>query len=211
MKKIIFIVSILFFANDINAQQAFGLDLGVGIKGGLNAQKIKGDGLKGTYETGPHLGAFAHLNKRKIGIQIEAVWTQNTVTSDSSFYGLYKQYYNRIYDSLTVGTFRFQTISIPILLNLKVTQKAWIQLGPQFIANVSMADKNNILQSGINIIKKQNYNFITGLWFQFGGKSPLIRVNAGARMIFGLNNINNLSNYEVWTSQMFQLHLGLSY
>lgn len=210
MKKIIVAILFLFCVNDISAQ-AFGLDLGIGLKGGLSAQKIKGDGLKGTYNTSPHLGAFAHLNKKRIGAQIEAVWTQNTVTTDSTFYGLYKQYYKNIYDSLTIGSFKFQTISIPILLNIKMTQKVWIQLGPQFVGSVSMADKKDILKSGTDIIKQQNYNFITGLWFKFGGDSPLLKINAGIRAIFGLNNLNALNTYEVWTNQLFQIHLGISY
>lgn len=191
--------------------QAFGSDLSVGVKGGANVQKISGDGLKGAYSTGPHLGAFAHLNKRKVGIQIEAVWTQNQITTDSTFYGLYKQYYNNVDDSLNVGSFRFNNVSIPILLNLKLTQKAWIQVGPQFLGNVSMVDKDKLLKSGVDIIKRQNYNFITGLWFQFGGKAPLLKVNAGIRAIFGLNNMNALSNYQVWLNQMYQIHIGIGY
>jgi hypothetical protein len=204
--KSILILSFIFSTYVVAA-----LDLSFGLKGGLQAQKMNGDGLKNVYSTGPQVGAFINLNKHRIGLQLETVWTQNEITTDSSFYGLYKQYYKRINDSLTVGNFRFQTISLPILLNIKLTQKFWLQIGPQYSANVSVVDKSELLESGIKILNNNNYNFIGGFWYQSGGDSHSLKLNMGARIIVGLNNLNTINTYEVWTNQIFQVHLGISY
>jgi hypothetical protein len=72
-------------------------------------------------------------------------------------------------------------------------------------------DKNKILKSGIEVISQNSYDVIGGLWVQFGGKSPLLRVNAGIRYIWGISNINNLIRERSWTNQMIQLHVGISY
>jgi hypothetical protein len=97
------------------------------------------------------------------------------------------------------------------LLNIKLTQWLWLQAGPQFNANVSVADKNHIIKSGVDIINKQSYSAVGGIWIQFGGNAPLLRVNLGARYIAGLDNLNSLNNKEIWKNQMVQLHLGISY
>ena len=211
MKNRFLLKSSLFFVFIFSTYFVSALDLTFGVKGGLEGQKMKGDGLKNTYSTGPLAGAFVNLNKHRIGIQLESIWTQNEITTDSSFYGLYKQYYKRINDSLKVGNFRFQTISLPILLNIKLTQKFWLQLGPQYSSNVSIVDKSDLIESGMKIIKNNNYNLIGGFWYQTGGQSHSLKLNMGARIIVGLNNINTINTYEVWTNQIFQVHLGISY
>jgi hypothetical protein len=211
MKRIILLFIVVFISCIVVAKPKFGIDLGVGIKGGLNLNKMTGLGLKQEFHTDPHGGFFVFLNKRSAGVQLEAVWTQNHITTDSSFKGLYQQYLNQANDSLNAASFKFNTISLPFLLNIKLTQFLWIQLGPQFSANISVADKSEIVKSGLNIIAQQNYSAVGGLWFQFGGKAPLIRVNAGARYVVGLTNINSLSPNTEWQNQMLQLHIGLSY
>jgi hypothetical protein len=211
MKNRFLLKSTLLLTFILSSHLVGALDLSFGVKGGLQAQKMNGDGLKNVYSTGPLAGAFINLNKHRIGLQLESIWSQNEITTDSSFYGLYKQYYNRINDSLKVGNFRFQTISLPILLNIKLTQKFWLQLGPQYSSNVSIIDKSDLIESGIKILKNNNYNFIGGFWFQTGGESHSLKLNMGARIIVGLNNINTINTYEVWTNQIFQVHLGISY
>lgn len=201
----------LFVAAGMNAKQKFGVDLGVGVKGGLNVNRMNGKGWTQAYHTDPLVGFFAHLNKRRIGVQVEALWNTNTLVSDSSFHRLFQQYYNNAIDSLEEGSFRFSMISIPLLLNLKLTQHIWLQLGPQFMGAVSMTDKNHILKSGVDIIEKKNMNMVGGVWYQFGGEAPLLRVNAGLRFVAGLNNMNSIYQTSIWKSQMIQLHIGISY
>ncbi|HQW47071.1 MAG TPA: hypothetical protein PLZ98_08340, partial [Chitinophagaceae bacterium] len=130
---------------------------------------------------------------------------------DSSFKGLYNQYIQNFDDSLTGESFKFSSISLPFLLNIKLTQWLWLQAGPQFNANINVADKNKIIKSGLNIINQQSYSAVGGVWIQFGGKAPLLRVNMGARYIAGLNSLNALSKTQVWKNQLIQVHLGISF
>lgn len=207
----LFFLSCLGYFSPSLGKQKFGVDLGIGVKGGLNFNKFSAAGFKSVFQTDPHAGFFLHFNKRHFGVQLEAVWTQTQITTDSTFEGLYNQYMHQAIDSLNQASFKFSTISLPILLNLKMTQKVWIQLGPQFNANVGVTDKNNIIRSGKSIIAQQNYSVVGGVWIQFGGNAPLVRVNLGARFVYGLTNLNNMSMNPLWNNRMLQIHLGLSY
>lgn len=211
MNKMLLFLAIIILPTQLLAREKFGIDLGIGAKAGLTFNKVKGYGWRDIYKTNPHAGFFANLNKRRIGIQLEAVWSQSTMVTDTSFHGVYQQYYRNIEDSLTVGSFKFQSITIPILLNIKLSQFLWIQLGPQFNANVSVIDKNKLLKSGLDIVNQNSYDVMSGLWFQFGGKAPLFRVNAGIRYIWGISNLNNLISERNWSNQMVQVHIGISY
>lgn len=202
---------LMVFLIPANALPKLGGSIGAGVKGGLNVNRMIGKGISGEYHTDPHLGLFLYLNKKHLGLQVEAVWSQNRIISDTSFYRLYKAYYNSLSDSLKEGSFRFSNISIPILLNLKWNQHIWFQIGPQFMGNVGMADKNEVLKSGVRILEQKNMNLVTGLWMQFGGDSKMMRVNAGLRYIFGLSNMNNIYTTSQWKAQMIQLHLGFSF
>lgn len=211
MKKIIFFLMLSLFSISSYSKQNYGVDFNIGVKAGLNFNKVQGKGWQDLFKTNPHAGFFMNLNKRKIGLQIEAVWTQNNMAIDSTFHGLYQQYYRIAEDSLSYGTFRFQTISIPLLVNFKFSQKLWFQLGPQFSSTVSTLDKNKIIKSGVDVIKKNAANFVAGIWVQLGGDNPLLHVNFGARYIWGVSSINNLTNSNKWHNQQIQLHIGISY
>ncbi len=214
MKKILLFTLLLIACFSMQAKEKFGIDLGVGIKAGLNFNKVVASEWKDEFRTDPHAGFFVFVNKYRLGVQLEALWTQNHMTTDSSFYSLYKDYWNQGVDSLNNGTFRFSTISIPILLNIKLSQFLWLQGGPQYSANVNVVDKNKILKSGQDIIKAGNFNLVGGLWLQFGGKAPLLRVNAGIRYVSGINNVSNLESVKgksEWKNQMIQVHVGINY
>jgi hypothetical protein len=214
MKNIIFILFIVTVL-PAQAKQRYGIDLAVGLKGGVNMNQMTGKGLKNVYSTDPHLGFFAHLNKKRIGIQVESVWSQNRIVTDSTFYGFYKQHFRSVSDSLSAGRFRFQTLAIPVLLNIKLHERIWVQVGPQFTSHVNLLDKNKILKSGIVVIEDGAVNGVAGIWLQFGGKNPVLHMNAGARFIMGVNNmselVTNAGNVEKWRNQMIQIHLGVSY
>lgn len=209
----IFLFQFLFIFNEtLSAREKFGLDLNIGLKAGLNFNRVSGKGWDEIYKTNPHAGLFVYLNKRRIGIHVESVFSQNSMTTDSSFYGLYKQFYNNALDSLSTGSFRFQTVSIPILVNLKVTQFLWLQLGPQYNANVSVIDRRQLLKTGLDIVSQNSFDMVSGLWLQLGSKkSPVFKVNAGLRYIWGISNLNNVLSNNAWKNQSVQLHIGINY
>lgn len=204
-------MAILCLTLTVTARQTFGLDLGIGAKAGLNFNRINGKGWMNDYRTNPHAGFFVFLNKKRIGVQVEAIWAQTSTVSDTSFRRLFQQYYNNALDSLEEGSFRFNTISIPLMVNFKLTQKLWLQVGPQYQGTVSMIDKNKLLKSGVDIVKRSNYNMIVGGWLQLGGDAPVVRINTGVRYVFGLNNMNQILTSSIWKTQMVQLHIGITY
>lgn len=215
MKYYVTLFLVSFISIHALSKEKFGIDVGIGAKGGLNFNKVVASEWKDQYSTDPHAGLFVFVNSARLGVQVEAIWSQSHITTDSSFYGLYQQYYNQISDSADKGTFQFTTISIPLLINLKLAQFLWIQGGPQYTANVSMIDKNELLKSGQNIIKQNNFNVLGGLWFELGRRSQSIRLNAGVRYISGITNMSNIktlsgSNSE-WKNQMIQVHVGFNF
>ena len=202
---------ILLGASSLFAKEKMGIDFGIGLKAGLNFNKVVASEWKDKFSTGPHAGLFAYVNKFRLGLQIEAIWTQNSVTTDTSFYGLYQQYYNQASDSMKSGSFRFSTISIPLLVNIKLAPFLWLQGGPQYSANVNMIDKDKLIKSGQSIIKKGDFNLVGGLWIQLGKGN--FHVNGGLRYISGINNLSNLKTItgekSEWKNQMIQAHVGI--
>lgn len=97
------------------------------------------------------------------------------------------------------------------MVNIKLIRFLWIQVGPQFNAHVSVVDKDNVIKSGVDIINKQSYSAVGGLWVQLPGVMPLLRFNAGVRYVAGLNSLNSLSGTQMWRSQMVQLHVGIGF
>lgn len=210
MKNSLLLISLIFLSIGTYATK-LGPDIGIGFKAGLNVNKLVGVGIKNNYATDPHAGLFLFINKNRLGVQIETVWTQNNITTDSSFYGLYHQFYDQAKDSLKAGSFRFSVISIPLFLNLKLTSKFWLQFGPQFDATVGMTDKNHILKSGQQILAANHYNFVGGFWYQFGELTSSIKLNAGARFLSGLSDMNNLAFNSDWKNKVIQLHVGINF
>lgn len=199
-------------ANADKKTEIFGNEIGIGAKLGLNFNKITGEEWLQTYKTNPSLGFFAFINKKRYGFQFEALWSLNTMVSDSNFYGLYKQYYNISLDSLTQGTFNFHTISIPILFNYKITQWFWLQVGPQYTSLASVVDKDNLIKSGQTIIRTGEVSAVAGIWLNVGKVGPIPRINVGARYIAGISDINALSvQGNNWKNQRLQFHIGLGY
>jgi hypothetical protein len=215
MKKICLLIASITILFTADAKEKFGIDFGIGAKAGLNFNKVLASEWKDNYSTDPHAGIFAYVNKYRLGLQLEVLWSQNTITTDSTFYGLYQQYYNQANDSIKKGTFRFSTISIPILLNIKLAPFLWLQGGPQYSANVNVMDKNKILKSGVDIIQSGNFNLVGGLWFQFGNRDASVHPNLGIRYVSGINNMSNLETLtgkaSEWKNQMIQLHIGLGF
>ncbi|HNB80939.1 MAG TPA: outer membrane beta-barrel protein [Chitinophagaceae bacterium] len=215
MKKNLLLLFVIVMSLQGSAREKFGIDFGIGAKAGLNFNKVVGSEWKDQFSTDPHAGLFAFVNTLRLGIQAEVFWSQSHITTDSSFYGLYHQYYNQLSDSLKNGKFQFTTISIPLLVNLKLAQFLWLQGGPQYTASVSTSDENHLLKSGIDIVKANNFNLLGGLWFEFGRRSSAIRLNAGIRYISGINSMSNMQTVtgdkQEWKNQMIQIHAGFNF
>jgi hypothetical protein len=204
------LISIAAFADD-DKDKPYGYDILVGAKVGLNFNQIKGqDWLEG-YKTNPVAGLFLAVNGWRYGVQIEGLWTMNSMTTDSTFAGLYNQYFNAAKDSLAIGKFSFHSISIPVLFNYKLNQILWIQVGPQYNSVISVLDKNDLIESGRTIFRKGELALVAGVWLSVGKVGPIPKFNLGGRFITGLNNLNELGDQSKWRNQRIQLHIGIGF
>jgi hypothetical protein len=190
--KNIFLIAFLLITSVASAQ----FDLG--IKGGINVNKIDGVSFTDKFKYGYHLGGFAAIGLgKKFGLQPEVLYNQNTLRVDSS----YTNAINVFQNGLT--NVKLNYISIPILLNYKLVGKfITLQAGPQF--GILIDQNRSLLQNGGDAFKKGDFSMLGGVQIKLG---PL-RVNG--RYVIGLNNISDLSDGNKWKSQGFQLSAGLA-
>lgn len=201
---------ILSFAQP--AKKIMPLQIGVGIKAGANFSKLNGgDTWTGGYRTGLHGGVFANVGIKRIGGQIEAIYSTATYTADGS--NLYQaakntgvNYLKNIADSSRSGSVGVTYINVPLLLNLKLFGNAWIQLGPQYTAVLSVKDKDGLLANKDGLFNGNDVSGVAGVWLKLPAG-----LNAGVRYIFGLSDQNLSSIGESWKTRTIQLHIGYSF
>lgn len=198
-------------AQKSDSKQAYGYDILVGAKVGANFNKVIGEEWLETYNTNVLAGLFLAVNGRKLGLQLEGIWSMNTAVSDTSFGGLYGQYFEAGKDSIATGKFTFHNISIPVLLNLKLNQILWLQAGPQYTTRIEEVDNGSLLQQGQSVFSKGELSAVAGVWINVGKVGPLPKLNIGGRFITSLNNVNELGDQTKWRNQRLQFHIGIGF
>ena len=207
MKRLLLLVA--FCLPMISFAQPGPLDIHIGIKGGANFARMSGNTWTGGYRSGLHGGAFLSAGVKKIGGQIEAIYSNATYTAQGSqLYNLNKitPILNDLKDTANNGSFSASYISIPILLNLKLFGNAIIQLGPQYTTQISINDKDNLVKDPDNLFNTSNMSGVVGLWL----KLPL-KLNAGVRYTFGFSDMNFMSQSETWKNNSIQVHVGFAF
>ena len=76
-----------------------------------------------------------------------------------------------------------------------------IQLGPQF--GILMNTSQNITTNGVNAFKNGDFSMVGGAQVNFGA------IKLGARYIYGITDLNDVTNTDTWKNQNFQLYFGL--
>ena len=172
----------------------------IGIKGGANIIKIDGASFKDKFSYGYHLGGFMEIGLgNKLGIQPEVLFNQYSTTVDSN----YKKIYQNVFNSAFQNNIKLNYLSIPILLNYKLIGNFLsLQAGPQF--GILIDQDKTLLQNGGDAFKKGEFSMLAGAQIKFSA----IRITG--RYGIGLNNINDIDDKDKWTSQGFQLSLGLA-
>jgi hypothetical protein len=174
----------------------------LGLKGGVNANKIIGQSYKEGFNYNYQVGGFMQFNfSRRFGIQPEVSFVQNTTefSDDNSL----------IYDDLFFGgsqrEAKLNYLEVPILLNLNIgtSKRVKLQLGPSYGALLSQTVDS--LRSGGNIYKNTEFSAIGGVWIQ------LPAINFGGRYKLGLTNINDIDNREKWKNQAIQIFAGITF
>jgi hypothetical protein len=188
-KKITFFALLVICSNFVFAQ-VFEL----GIKGGADVQKISGFSFKEKFAYGYHLGAFAEIKLSKtFSIQPEFYYSAATMNKGNSF--------DTLYTSIDPKKIKFGYMNIPILINIKLSDKVKLQVGPRYgilsSTNLSMkADAKKAFKSG-------DFSLVSGLQFNFS------KIRVYARYQIGLTNMNQISDKENWKSQSIHIGIGL--
>lgn len=174
----------------------------LGLKGGVNINKIDGSSYKQGFNYNYQVGGFMQFNfSKRFGIQPELNFVQSTseFTNDGTL----------VYDDLFTGgsqrEAKLNYLEVPILLNLNIgtSKRVKLQLGPSYGALLSQA-VDSLVNNG-NIYKDTEFSAIGGLWIQ------LPTINIGARYKLGLTNINDIDNRDEWKNQAIQIFAGLTF
>jgi len=170
----------------------------LGIKGGANINKLSGQPFKEQFGLGYHLGGFAEIGLgKKFSIQPEVVFNQMSQDTASHFSDIYKNVF-----SSDRSNIKLNYLSIPILLNYKISNMLTLQAGPQFAI---LKDKDeSMLKNGQDAFKNGDFSLLGGVQF----KLSAFRIYG--RYALGLTNLNDIDNKDKWKSQSFQIGVGLA-
>lgn len=183
--------------------------INLGIKVGLNFSKLNGQNWDNGYKSNLLGGAFLGVNRKSYGFQIEGLFTQSTYQTGANFFSdtILKNDLNNAKDSLKQGSFRVNYLSVPLLFQFRFIPRVWIQLGAQYSGMVSVTDINGLVKDAKGLFKTGDLSGVAGIWIRL----PL-HLNIGARYVFGITNINNISQLnESWKKSDVQVHIGLSF
>jgi len=187
MKKSSFLIALIILSTSISRAQGFD----VGLKAGLNYNKISGMPLTDGYVPGFHIGAFIEMGKNTIGFQPELLFSQvGTKISDDSASNF------KAGDQINLTY-----LQIPLLLKIKLGKTLSLHAGPQ--VGILMNKSKNLLENGEEAFKSGDFAMDFGAQLTFG----IIRVYG--RYCIGLSDISDLENQDSWKNQVLQLGLGI--
>jgi len=199
MKKLFILIGfVVLFSMQAAAQSGFRL----GIKGGLNLNKVNGQSLNDAFDMGYMAGAFAEIDINKfIGIQPELLYSQ-TMTKRSSFSTLYNSRFTQAFLIDNAYT-RLNYISIPVLLRLNLGKLVTFNAGPQF--GILMGQDKNVLNNAQNAFKTGDISAVVG------AQLNLSSFRIYGRYVAGMQNINAIDDMETWKTASLQLGVGLKF
>jgi hypothetical protein len=186
--------------------KALPVDIDLGIKLGANFSKLEGSIFDDQYRTGFLAGAFGGVKFRKFGVTAELLYSRAKFTYKPG--SLSGSLFKTPSDSLKPNTFAISTLSIPLLLNVKLVGPIWFQVGPQYTNLISIGDDNGFLRDVNDVFKNGDISGVVGL------QANVSKINVGARYIFGLSNMNGTTGTSVtdqWKNRTIQLHIGYSF
>jgi Outer membrane protein beta-barrel domain len=195
MKKVRFLVLALSILS-VSRIQAQGFHLG--IKAGANLASLNGRSFDNGFNWGFMAGGFAELNVTpNWGIQPEVLFSSTKTQTASDFSTIVNEAGNVGINNQSVS---LNYLSIPILLSFKPVPILSIQVGPQF--GILMNTSQNITSNGKNAFKSGDFSIVGGAQLNLGG------FKGGARYIFGLSNIDDVTNVDTWNNRTIQFYIG---
>jgi hypothetical protein len=195
MKKARFLVLALFIFS-VSHIQAQGFHLGV--KAGANLASLNGRSFDNGFNWGFMAGGFAELNvSPQWGVQPEVLFSSSKTQTASDFSTIVNEAGNVGINNQSVT---LNYLSIPILLSFKPVPILSIQVGPQF--GILMNTSQNITSNGKNAFKSGDFSIVGGAQLNLGG------FKGGARYIFGLSNLDDVTNVDTWNNRTIQFYIG---
>ncbi|MEO6831700.1 MAG: outer membrane beta-barrel protein, partial [Chitinophagaceae bacterium] len=209
---ILSIIFLLAFSLNARAQDEGGgfnhTKVSIGIKAGVNLSRLDGISWDGGFKANLLGGAWLSVHGKRFGIVLEGLFTQTDYVTGPGFDSIYHQYIRAGKDSIKNASFKLNYFNIPLLVEIRVLDRAWLQFGPQYSGVVSVEDKDEFVKDAEGLFKKGSIAGVAGL------NVELTRhINLGARYIFGLSNVNNHYDQvaESWKRRDVQIHLGLRF
>ena len=208
MKKILplsVLVILLIFSQTSFAQKFKELDserfFRLGVKGGVNINKINGQSYKSGYNYNYQVGGFFQFNFGRLGLQPEINFAQTS----SEFSKEAADVYNDLFRGGSQKSAKLNYIKIPLLLNVNVglSKRVKLQVGPQFSGLLKQTVDS--LKNNQSLFKTSDFSMVGGLWIQI----PV--VHFGARYELGLSNVNDVDNKEKWKSQAYNIFVGITF
>jgi len=165
----------------------------LGIKGGLNFDKVNGQSFKDGYYGGFQLGGFVDIGLSKsIGIQPEVLFNQSNTKYHSGS--------STVINLSDGSNVHLNYLSIPVLLNIHAAKLLTIQAGPQY--SILMNKHETVLENGKDAFAHGDFALALGARLNLGGLQIYGRYN------IGLSNINDAGNSDNWKSQQLALGIG---
>lgn len=174
----------------------------LGPKIGMNFSKLDGESWESGYQTNLLGGVWISVHGERFGIQVEGLFSQTTYTTGQDFDEIYKQYLEAGKDSLQNGMFRLNYFNIPVLAQIKLINRIWLQVGPQYSGLVSVKDVDNFVKDAESLFKSGTISLVTGLHIDLTR-----HLNIGGRYVIGLSDVEN-TGMESWKQRDIQVHLG---
>lgn len=175
----------------------------LGIKLGANFSRLQGSIWDDTYRTGFVGGAFGGVHFKKFGVSAELLYSRVKFTYKPST--LSGSLFTNPADSAKANTYAVTSLSIPVLLGVKLVGPLWFQVGPQYNGIINIGDENGFLKDVNTVFKSGDISGVLGLWLNVS------KLNVGARYIIGFSDMNNTSFGDSWKNRSIQLHIGYSF
>ncbi len=156
----------------------------IGVKLGMNMQKLDGDLPDSKYKSGIVGGAFVSVDRKKVGIRVE---------------GLLKTAKLSIYNTNVKVNAVF--VDVPLLLEYKIVPRLWIQAGPQFSSMLSAKSTDGV--DAKSVFNTSDVSAVIGI----EAALPL-KLTVGARYIYGFNNLNGATYGGELKSRSLQFSIG---
>ncbi|MHB1922978.1 MAG: porin family protein, partial [Chitinophagaceae bacterium] len=197
MKKALLFLALTFLVTDFASAQGTGLR--VGIKAGINMDKINGESFSQAFNFNYYAGAFVNVGLSKsFAIQPELLFSQSSSTTTSNFKSTYSQFFSDTSAAGSQRSAKLNYLSIPLLASISLGKHLAIQLGPQY--SILLDQSKTLLDNGKAAFTNGDFALVGGIWIRL----PL-HLNLSGRYIIGLSNVNGLGDQHQWKTQTIQI------